>query len=150
MKPENPYSLEQRSCICLWSGESRRLMVRWKCRVSLKDRNEVWICTVSWVTTYTIQSGANMVRHISYMSDWSGLDFLLELWMIECRPVEIWRWLGWSVYRGIGAGKVQSVWKMTWNCLGCRLNGHYSGIYCIEGLHIWGKPLTLANNTNGL
>ena len=46
----------------------------------------------------------------------------------RCRPVEMWRWQGWDVGRGIGRLGM-NVWRMIWKCLVYILNGRrYSGM----------------------
>ena len=47
-------------------------------------------------------------------------------WHLECKSVNGWV----SEVRGLGRNRKRwrNVWRMTWKCLVCRLNGQYSGI----------------------
>ena len=57
-----------------------------------------------------------------------GLDiWSMKVWMIGCRPIEMWWWQGWNV--GTGTGRLgECMWGMTWNFIGCGLNMQCSGI----------------------
>ena len=80
------------------------MMLRWMCRVSLKDRKR----SVDFYSLLGVLSVADVVRH----GDRGGLSiWSLEVWMIGHRPVESWRWQRRDVRGGKGRlGK--NVWIM--------------------------------------
>ena len=97
MKVANLQSLER----------TERMMVRWMCSVSLKDRKRS-------VDLYSLLGVESMAEGM-----WS-----VRMEMIRCRPVGMWWWQGWNVR--VGAGEL--VWKMIWMSWGYTLNGWCSEI----------------------
>ena len=73
MKKANLQSLER----------TERMMVRWMCGVSLKDRK----CSVDLYSLMGVQSVDEVVR-------WGRLRWFGHVGMIGCQPVEMWWWQG--------------------------------------------------------
>ena len=99
---------------------TERMMVRWMCGVSLKDRKRSEdLCNLLVLIVLLMWWG---------VEDWDGLDIRsVRVWMIGCLLAEGWWWRGREVGDGVGRHG-NSVLGMTWNCLVCILSGLFLGI----------------------
>ena len=100
---------------------SERMMVRWMCGVSLKDRKRsVDLYSLLGVQSVDVVVRRSRLRWFGHVERKSGDD-----WVSACRNVVV---AGWDV-RVEGGRLGMNVWRMIWRCLIYMLIGQCSGIY---------------------
>ena len=76
-----------------WRGEMVRLWI-WQ-------PEDVWISVVFRRLDGTVRVQERWAKYKFFWMGWDGLSmWSIGVWMIGCRPVEMWRWQGWDTCKG--------------------------------------------------